>query len=353
MDLYGLLQLMGKIPIDQGGVRLDGTLGNAAYFAVYMLFSIFFALVLLYREWDQPSLRYTYIFIGVVDTIMLLASETRGTILGLIGGLVIAALYLLIFARHDESVRTLRRWSWWYLGVLAVLVIVFFGIRSSPWVSKVPALDRLASISLQDETTQSRFIIWHMAWEGFKERPVFGWGQDNFNFVFNKFYSPVMYDQEQWFDRAHNAFLDWLMNSGALGFLLFISLFGTAAWMVVRSEELSRAERAAWLGLVAAYAFHELFVFDNLVSYVQFFTVLALVHGISQRQVPGRVWLSRPMSHNGMAVAAPIVAVVTVGGAWMLNAPGIANATGLITALSRTSTSSRPCLPAARWGGRR
>ncbi|MSU55745.1 MAG: hypothetical protein EXS51_00335, partial [Candidatus Taylorbacteria bacterium] len=32
LGIYGLLQLAGKIVINQGGVRLDGTFGNAAYF---------------------------------------------------------------------------------------------------------------------------------------------------------------------------------------------------------------------------------------------------------------------------------------------------------------------------------
>src|SRR3989344_4352205 len=41
MVLYCLLQLTGLKAINQGGVRVDGTFGNAIYLAVYMLSSIY------------------------------------------------------------------------------------------------------------------------------------------------------------------------------------------------------------------------------------------------------------------------------------------------------------------------
>src|SRR3989344_5120455 len=39
----GLLQLAGKVPINQGGARIDARIGNATYLGVYMLFHIFMA----------------------------------------------------------------------------------------------------------------------------------------------------------------------------------------------------------------------------------------------------------------------------------------------------------------------
>ena len=340
MSGYGILQLMNKIAIDQGGVRLDGTLGNAAYFAVYMLFNIFFALILLYRDWGNKTLRWLYAVVIALDTFTLFYSETRGTVLGLIAGLVVAGLYIAYAARAVPHLKRLRQVSIGALIALAVLGAAFIAVRNVPAIQNAPAFGRLASISLTDTTTQSRFMIWHMALQGFKEKPITGWGQENFNFVFNKYYNAAMYDQEQWFDRAHDAFLDWLTAAGLPGFLLFISMFAAAAYVFWRSRELSVPERAVLLGLVAGYAFHELFVFDNIVSYLQFFTVLALAHALSQREVPRTVWLARPLGSNGIAVAAPIIAIVVIGGAWWLNAPGIANATGLLRAITPTNTAT-------------
>ncbi len=333
MSGYGLLQLVGKIGIDQGSTRLDGTLGNAIYLAVYMLFNIFFALILLYRDRDNKTLRWLYAAAIALDAFVLFGTETRGTILGLVGGLAVACLYLVYELRRDARWDRLRRAA---LGGLAALVIIvggFIAVKNTSFVQHSPALGRLASISFEDQTTKARFMIWHMAWDGFKDKPVFGWGQENFNFVFNKYYNPGMYGQEQWFDRAHDAFLDWLTAAGAPGFLLFLSLFAAAGAAIWRSRELEVPERALLLGLLAGFAFHELFVFDNIVSNLQFFALLALAHGLSQREVPARVWLARPLSEQGMSIAAPIVIAAVLAGAWWFNAGGIANAQTLITAI--------------------
>src|SRR3989344_3553367 len=85
------------------------------------------------------------------------------------------------------------------------------------FVKNSPVLSRFASINVEETTTKSRFMIWNMAMQGLKERPILGWGQESFNYVFNKYYDPGMYGQEQWFDRTHNIIFDWLIAGGILG----------------------------------------------------------------------------------------------------------------------------------------
>src|SRR3989344_2958728 len=41
LGIYGLFQLSGAIKINQGSVRVDGTLGNVTYLSEFMLFHIF------------------------------------------------------------------------------------------------------------------------------------------------------------------------------------------------------------------------------------------------------------------------------------------------------------------------
>ncbi|MEK7135449.1 MAG: hypothetical protein AAB780_01960, partial [Patescibacteria group bacterium] len=55
---YSVFQLLGVFTINQGGVRVDGTFGNAIYLAVYMLFNIFIALLMMLREWKHTSKRW-------------------------------------------------------------------------------------------------------------------------------------------------------------------------------------------------------------------------------------------------------------------------------------------------------
>jgi O-antigen ligase len=130
---------------------------------------------------------------------------------------------------------------------------------------------------------------------------------ENFNFVFNKYYDPNMWGQEQWFDRAHNAYIDWAIAGGILGLLAFIALFIFAAIACMRASQLSVAERSILIGLICAYAFHSLFVFDNLMSSVYFFALLSLAHGMSKRELPRAMILTRPMSDSMFAVAVHVV----------------------------------------------
>jgi tetratricopeptide (TPR) repeat protein/O-antigen ligase len=336
MGFYALFQSLhwfGMAPSSQSGARADTSFGNATYLAVYMLFSIFITLFMLARRgknsaWAQSM----YGLALVLQFTGLYLTETRGAFLGALGGIVIAAIWVAWRAEGREW-KVLRRVS---LGAVVVVVVLaggFFVLRGS-FANNSGILGRLASISLNDPTTLARLkYIWPSAFAGAAERPITGWGQENFSYVFNEHYSPAMWNQEQWFDRAHNQFLDWLVAGGFPAFVLYLALFALAAWAIIRTDKLTVPEQAALLGLLAAYAFNNLFVFDNLTSSIYFFGVLAFVHGMSRQELPARLWLSRPVGNHMVAIAAPVVIIVVAVGGWALNAPGMARASVLVTTL--------------------
>ena len=333
---WALMQVTGYATIStQSGARADTTFGNATYLAVYLLINFFLTLYVLARTKDsrnKVTLQALYGTALVLQLCGIFFTETRGAILGLGVGLVIAALYLLFFERGKES-RTLRHIA---IGAVAFVVIftgAIYAMRDSAFIKEVPAFRRLASISLSETTVTSRLkYIWPMAFNGALERPVAGWGQENFSFVFNKYYQPGMYNQEAWFDRAHNQFLDWLVAGGIPAFLLYLSLYMLMTVAIFRARELSALERAALLGLLAGFAFNNIFVFDNLVSGMYFFALLAYLHSLSSRQTPS-LYFSKPLGDQALAVAAPVLAAVVLLGGWSLNAPGLARASALVNAI--------------------
>src|ERR1019366_9125293 len=162
---------------------------------------------------------------------------------------------------------------------------------------------------------------------------VVGWGQEGFNYVFNKYYEPSLYHQEQWFDRAHNAFIDWLTAGGVPAFLLYLSLFGSAVVLLWKSSELSRPERIALTAVLVGYAVHNLFVFDNLYSYIYFFALLALIDSQVSRPIEPLENTPELSSADGLVVALPIAAVTLFALIWFVNVPGMQTASKLITAL--------------------
>lgn len=301
MIFYGLLQLGGEVQINQSASRLDGTFGNAAYLAVYMLFSIAFTVFLLVRHKGAAWVKWMYGIIIFFQIMILYYTGTRGVILGFAVGVAFSSILALMLVKKN---RLVRNFALGVIGTLILVVVLLASTRNTAFVKENPVLDRVASFSLSEALNNPRFMVWGMAVDGFKERPVLGWGQDNFNLVFNKYYDPKMYTQEQWFDRAHNIFFDWLIAGGVLGLLGYLSLFLAAFALIWKNEGLDttrgetrfarfknalksyfageRAQKAVEAsilsGLLVAYFINNVFVFDNLFSYILFFSLLAYLH---------------------------------------------------------------------------
>ncbi len=274
MVLYCALQLLGLKTINQGGVRVDGTLGNAIYLAVYMLFHMFIAGLFLWRNWKNVALRYVYAVLIFMQGIVLYFTATRGAILGLMGGLVVVALLNI----GNKESQIARRISISILVSLLIVVGGFFALKNTGVVQKSPVLSRFANLSVEEFNRGGRWYVWPMALKGFKERPILGWGQENFSYIFQEHYDANMFSLEPWFDRAHNIFLDWLVVGGIIGLVAYLLLYVALLGLLWKNESFSYSEKSILTGLVAAYFFHNIFVFDHLISYILFFSLLAYVH---------------------------------------------------------------------------
>ncbi len=336
MTVFSLLQFLGGLVINQGGVRLDGTLGNASYLATYLVFHIFFlvfvwihdnahrrmiswiairglVLFVVYYLWQlslpqvsrtvpgiilivcailliikiavfayHKNLARLYSFFSISLYISILGlhlfilyyTATRGAILGLIGGVLLAALFILLKEKKNIFIKKI---SLGFLCFLLCLVGLFFVFKDSSFVHNSSVLSRFASISWSENKTQARGYVWPIAIKAFEEHPILGWGQDNFIFAFAKYYTPEMIRHEAWFDRTHNTFLDWLVSGGILGFGFFVAIFFFALKDLFLNKKFDVSEKGILFGLFAAYIFLSLFIFDNLISSVLFVFLIAFV----------------------------------------------------------------------------
>jgi len=339
VGLYGLLQIGNIVAIHQGSTRIDASLGNSAYMAVYMLFSIGIATFLFLSSHNKWSFKlsgrdssqtffWSFMFLSLVvisvfsssqevsaffgslksfagtNTIgfiiglivsavvilypyktlplffafLVFQTQTRGTILGLIGGVMLALFLYAVLASKEKKIS--RMVSGGFIILIILIGVIFWANRTSSFVKNNDVLNRLATISISDVKTQARGYIWPMAIKGAMERPVFGWGQENFNYIFNANYEPAMYDQEQWFDRAHSVFLDWLVAGGLIGLIAYLSLY-FLLFVYIWKSSFTIAEKSMFTGLVAGYMIHNVFVFDNIASYIMFFSVLSFFNSQS------------------------------------------------------------------------
>ncbi len=288
--VYGLCQQFGLAPYHYQIGRLDASFGNPTYLAEYLLAHIFIAGYLFFvakRLGDavvRPSVwRWAYPILAALFAFDIFETATRGAIIGLIVGILAALAWYAVFGTGES--RKWRAISGGIVGFIVIIGMIFFLTRSAPIYQKNYTLSRLASISWSNTGDQARQYIWPIALKGIAERPILGWGQEDFNYVFNAGYDPAMYGQEQWFDRAHDSYLDWAIASGIVGLMAYLALYVLFLLAVWRSA-LDVPEKSVLIGLIAGYAVFNIFTFDTLASYVFFFALLAYANSLKGRNFP-------------------------------------------------------------------
>ncbi len=297
LSLFGVgqkLNLPGFALSGEG--RVSGTFGNPAYFAAYLLFSLFLAAFMFFQHQNKKAKIY---FGGVFALIFLILfwTETRGALLAFGVSLILFLLALLFWPKEETENQAVARFKKKFKKI-ALAILVFFAIfvllilffKNTAFVRSSGALSRLTSISFNDTTTQTRLLAWRMSLKGLEERPIFGWGWENYNVVFNKFYDPQLFPAENWFDRAHNIVVDTLVTTGIAGFLSYLAIFGAVAlvlWRAFRRKRVDFLNAVLFAVLFIGYFIQDLFIFDMLYSYLPFFLVLAFVNWIGGEENTG------------------------------------------------------------------
>lgn len=306
-----------KFSPSQGGLQLDASLGNSTYLAIYVIFFIFLFLISYLEERSKKAKNnWVYLVMVILNLVVLFYTQTRGAQVGFAIGMFVAAIIIFFGGRKYKELKRKRNLS---LAIIVVAIVGYLGLvafGNSSFIQNSSTLNRLSKVSIfanpitlpgkigeiknelynpsstyesllaisGDGTFTSRLLNIKMSLEGFKERPILGWGQDNYFYVFAKYNDARMYAQEPWFDRSHNVFMDWLIAGGVLGLLAYLSLYVAAIWMMWSKKHGKNhnsshdfTERALLTGLLIAYFVHNIFVFDNLISYILFFIVLAYI----------------------------------------------------------------------------
>jgi len=289
MSLYGVaagLKWSGFVgpAFSEPGYRIQGTIGNPAYVAIFAVFMMFYCLYLLFNRY-----RHNLKSIGAISLLALLAvflatffaAATRGTFVGLVAAIVV---FLGYFAYNHK---TWRKWA-----IMAVVLVVAFvaimGVfKDTKFVQSIPG-SRIFDLSVTAQTFSDRVKIWNMAWQGFLARPILGWGPENFLQIFYRYFTPNFFNPASgfgaWFDRAHSLIFDYLAETGILGFLSFISIFIAFFWRFFRSQaeniktsfsQRSLLERSLILAMPVAYLVQGLVLFDVLPIYMNIFLFLA------------------------------------------------------------------------------
>lgn len=282
--VYGLLQVFfPNFFYDAGNARVPATIGNAAFLAAYLIFGVFIAAFLWIRKHQLNKLNpWLHVWYGanvVLTLFVIFETQTRGALVALAAGILLLGL-MLIFRSSNKKIKI------YSASIIALVVLAGAGLylmRNTSLVRNISTLNRLASISYNDTTTQSRLLTWRAAWTGWLQRPILGWGYENFNIVFDRnFPAPIYRNQgsQVWFDRAHNIVFDVGVTSGFVGLASYLALYGVAGWALWKKRYAGKENIAVvsvFGMLLVVYFLQDFFVFDTPSTYLMFYTVLAFL----------------------------------------------------------------------------
>lgn len=283
--LYALLQWLQSvsgldlplIEIPRG--RFGSTFGNAAYLASYLGMTLFLAIGLA-REYSGRWQMAAYASV-VLQFFAILIAATRGTLLAL----ALVAFVVLVYTAWKPALRSLgagggsgrlRSYARAGLALGVIAAGLFFAFRAQLANVPIESVRRVASISLKDPTVESRFFIWKNMLSASMERPLTGYGAEHVDVVFNRFYDPTAL-VEEWFDRSHNSFIDYLVQYGVLGFALYLALILSFAYAAYRKFKGGEEWGALLFLIVLTYAVQNFFVFDTVMT---FWLLLVLFAGL-------------------------------------------------------------------------
>jgi hypothetical protein len=280
-------------PTSSGG----STFGNTSYMAAYFLINICFAIGLLMTQSDRwkkilagiplvlmlfaPTFFNRWLFTG--DTLwgeafrnpLLFAGVSNGASVALVimMGVIVG---LFMYVRSGKQVLK-------YIGVgiasLSVVGMVGF------WVLFQTPGNAVHEFFVERKTT-NRLLFWEIAREGIADRPMFGWGMNNYAYVFQEKFKPEFFSKnnipELWTNNPHNMVWEYGVNQGIIGLGLYLILIIGAIGIMFR-RMFQDVKKAPWMivgiGGLIGYFIQNLFIFDTPGTMIFFWSVIGIAIG--------------------------------------------------------------------------
>ncbi|MDA3802693.1 MAG: O-antigen ligase family protein [Patescibacteria group bacterium] len=269
------------------GLMGDNTysfIGNTAYVSGYLIFNLFFAAILFFRE-NEKKLRWIYSIPVIIMLLEFWQCKTSGAIIGLFLGILLTIFLVGLF--HDN--KKIKRLSLTLFALAIISVTFIFSQSQTTWFQN----SFLKNLTPQKITFQTRLISWQAAAEDFGNHPMLGTGFGNFAVIFDKHFDSKFFNyttSETYFDRAHNNLIDIASTTGLVGLITYLTIFIFALiylFRVMKENDFKAGisdfkhrknlEIILIVSLLAAYFIQNLAIFDSFVTYIGLMITLGYI----------------------------------------------------------------------------
>jgi tetratricopeptide (TPR) repeat protein len=175
---------------------------------------------------------------------------------------------------------------------IAALIIILFAVLGVCYANTNPKLPQfleknqifqsvIGRLSVSSVLEDPRFSAWKVAFLALKEKPILGWGPENFAIGFDKYYDSALpyltKNPNEWWDRAHNIFLDLSVCNGLLFCIIYFLMFGILFYKLFKKRPENTEDKIsahAILSTFLGYFATLLFGFDSVSTYILFFFIV-------------------------------------------------------------------------------
>ncbi len=198
--------------------RVFSTLGQPNWLAALLV-------ALIPLTWAKS---YKYYFLSVLFFVTLLFTKSRSGLLAF--GIEAIIFWAFMFKKRVKEFLILFS----VFGCLFLVIQSPFKVDRSPVTVSGPALETGGT-----ESGTIRKYVWLGALEVFKHYPILGTGPETFAFSYPMF-KPVEHNlTSEWdfiYNKAHNEFLNYLANTGILGFASYLFLITYSIIIFIESK---------------------------------------------------------------------------------------------------------------------
>jgi len=287
--VYGLGQILRVrlfIP-SADPLRVESTLGNPVFLGGYLAPILPLMTVWVLSLKTNRSRLLGWLLWGLASLIFILTLSRGAWIAGLVS---IPIVFTLYFYRYCPSL--LKK----VLIISAAGALAFVVLTGLWMVSPKSSLVRQVGdkFIFRSESMLYRQRSWSSGLKAFGQKPLLGWGLENFHIAFDRNYQVLSYHTlgftESHVDRAHNEYIGVAVSGGLVTLLPYLLMLLAAiylGWRYARSHGKS-TDYLINIGMLGAIVGYSIFVFTafNLITNIIFFVfALAWMNQVgNQRQ---------------------------------------------------------------------
>jgi len=270
--------------------RVFATFGQPNWLAAFLISIIPLNIDKLLQEKKHANRLYLLIVL-IVSIMALLFTKSRSGMLGLAGGLGFYAVCQILINGHKCRQKIFK---------LAGIVVMIGGLALIIGTPYTPQLTEIMKgktmvapeVSTTNETTEIqvggtpseeiRKIVWQGAIKVWQRYPIFGSGVETFAYSYY-LDRPVAHNLvSEWdflYNKAHNELLNYLANSGLVGLLSYLALFGAIFYFAFKHFLANKndSELPAILAGMTAMFISNFFGFSTVVTNVLLFGFFAMI----------------------------------------------------------------------------